>query len=149
MDIDYGWRQRGDPGSFPFTRYKLVLDASCNDFVEIHYQRANPSCQSKGLWNSNANDLRFNHYKQPSNGVYWKGKRAVRPPEDVERDTSLADEYRERLVEREVHREGEDEIDALQQARPTLAAVGRHGRGAHTAMRSEVPPRQGKVRGES
>mmetsp|Transcript_34333 Transcript_34333/g.75170 ORF Transcript_34333/g.75170 Transcript_34333/m.75170 type:complete len:200 (+) Transcript_34333:303-902(+) len=98
LDIDYDWRQRGDPGSFPFTRYKLLLNVSCNDYVNIHYQMGNPSCPLKKLWNSNANDLRFNHYKLPRNGVYWKSQRKVRPPEDVVRDASLVDEYRERLV---------------------------------------------------
>jgi len=98
LDIDYDWRQRGDPGKFHFTRFKNLLNVTCNDYVNIHYQKKNASCSSQFLWKANANDLRFNHYKAPLNGVFWKGVRKVHPTEKVEKDTSLIDEYRDKLV---------------------------------------------------
>lgn len=97
FDIDYVWRQKGDPGKFGPDRYKLILDVSCSLSVFIHYLQGN-SCPGKEIWIPNANDLRHNHYKQASNGVFWKGRR-VHPPDKVEKDNSMVDKYRKKLAD--------------------------------------------------
>jgi len=97
-DIDYVWRQKGDPGKFMLERYKLIVNVTCNDFLYIHYQKTSDSCRRKNLWNANANDLRFNHYKLPSRGVFKKERKRVHSPENVVRDTSLVNERREELM---------------------------------------------------
>jgi len=98
LEIDYDWRQKGNPGVFHFERWKLLLNVTCNNYVAIHSQHTDKSCSGNTLWSSNANDLRFNHYKAPSNGVYWKFLKKVHSPDNVERDTSMVDEYREKIL---------------------------------------------------
>merc|ERR1712207_57314 len=71
-EVDNVWRQKGDPASFHWGRWKLLLNVTCNDYVEMHYFSTNRFCQTKDLWSANPNDLRFNHYKLSQNGVYAK-----------------------------------------------------------------------------
>ena len=100
--IEYTWRPAGDIGKIPMQRWKLLLNVTCNDYVEIHYQHKGPACpkhSNRAVWTPNANDLHFNHYKLPFRGVSRKGDKAIiKDPNKVEQDTSLADAYGDKLL---------------------------------------------------
>ena len=100
--IDYNWRQRGDPGSFPFTRHKMITNVTVTEGVELHYLESTSTNNFEQWW-ANANLLRFNHYKLPKNGVYKTGKKAVWDRENIEIDLFLRDEYREIFVKHLSH----------------------------------------------
>ena len=103
-NIDYVFRRRGNPGTFPFMREKLILNVTDAESVKLHYLTATASQHNDynlNAWKANANELRVNHYKTPDKGVFYS--RRFKDPKYLVLDTSLPDQYREELM-KEVYR---------------------------------------------
>ena len=88
--IDYIWRDKEDPWTVPFRRYKVIYNSRLAEDIGVHY-----------LWRGGKKgrldvktQARLNHYKNPNDGVYDVFRQSHR----LKNDTSLVYRYRTKLV---------------------------------------------------
>eukprot|EP00557_Chaetoceros_sp_GSL56_P012045 CAMPEP_0176479534 /NCGR_PEP_ID=MMETSP0200_2-20121128/1793_1 /TAXON_ID=947934 /ORGANISM="Chaetoceros sp., Strain GSL56" /LENGTH=532 /DNA_ID=CAMNT_0017875589 /DNA_START=262 /DNA_END=1860 /DNA_ORIENTATION=+ len=96
--MDYTWRQKGDPKSFPFHRMKLIVNPQKVTAVNIHYIGGG---DRKGVqvWSAPTNELRINHYRTPHDGVYDQ-KHGKLDTVNLEQDTLFRDRYKDIILEK-------------------------------------------------
>jgi Domain of unknown function. len=96
--MDYTWRQKGDPNTFPFRRMKLIVNPLKVTSVNIHYIGGGDRAGVQ-VWSAPANDLRINHYRTPQDGVYDQNHGQLETI-DLQQDTLVRDRYRDVVLEK-------------------------------------------------